>query len=163
MEQLKKYIIPTPLPLISAGNAHSLYTDYTQAWGWGYNLYGQLGNNDTDDWGSFPNSPVAVCGDHTFCHISAGGSHSLAIDQNGQAWGWARGANGRLGDNTETNRSTPVAVCGGHTFCHISAGNFHSLAIDHSGQAWGWGYNYYGQIGDGTNTDRHTPVRVCNL
>ena len=102
---------PPPLPLILGGGNYSLYTDYTQAWGWGYNLYGQLGNNDTDDWGSFPNSPVTVCGDHTFCHISGGIQHLLAIDHSGQAWGWGYNFYGQIGDGTSTNRHTPVRVC----------------------------------------------------
>ena len=99
-------ILP-PLPLISAGGEHSLYTDYTQAWGWGRNDSGRLGDNTTTQ----RNTPVAVCGGHTFCHISGGISHSLAIDHQGQAWAWGNNTNGRLGDNTTTSRQTPVRVC----------------------------------------------------
>ena len=113
---------PSPIPLyahikgthflylISAGESHSLYTDHTQTWGWGLGAFGQLGDNTT----TIQCTPVAVCGGHTFCHISGGSQHSLAIDNNGQAWSWglngARGGFGQLGDGSMIDRSTPVAV-----------------------------------------------------
>ena len=42
--QVDKLISPPPLPLILGGGNYSLYTDYTQAWGWEYNYYGQIGD-----------------------------------------------------------------------------------------------------------------------
>jgi alpha-tubulin suppressor-like RCC1 family protein len=117
-------------------------------------------------------TPVRVCGNKTFCHISAGNINSFAIDHQGRAWGWGQngyfpgqGISEFLGDNTTLIRLTPVRVCGGQTFCHISASvGFSSgncLSIDSGGRAWGWGYNSQGQLGDSTTTSRLTPVRVC--
>ena len=44
----------------------------------GYNLYGQLGDNTIIS----KRTPVAVCGSHTFCDISAGGNHVVATNIN---------------------------------------------------------------------------------
>ena len=92
--------------------------------------------------------------------ISAGYNHSLAIDNNNQAWAWGSNYNGELGDNTTTNQSTPVTVCGNHTFCQIAAGSGFSLAIDNNGRDWGWGYNGYGELRDNTTESQLTPVAV---
>jgi alpha-tubulin suppressor-like RCC1 family protein len=137
-------------------STHSLAIDKNgKAWGWGYNYQGQLGNGLYNvQFGV--GSPVSVLGSQTFCKISAGNSHSAALDKYGKAWAWG-GA--YLGDNTISPRCVPVAVCGNRTFCHISASS-HFLAIDKNGKAWGWGSNYYGQLGDNSTLDRLVPVSV---
>jgi alpha-tubulin suppressor-like RCC1 family protein len=70
--------------------------------------------------------------------ISAGGYHSLAIDNTGQiyAWGW--------NDSDQTN--VPELRNGAKQFTTIAAGGYHSLAMDDIGQIYAWGYNDYGQI-----------------
>ena len=161
------------LRFISAGEWFSLYLQDGVGYSWGFNDYGQLGNDD-----QYNNklTPVAVCGGLTFSQISAGGSHSLGITTSGIAYAWGGnidyysfgGGGGQLGDDTTTDRSTPVAVCGGLTFSQVSAGFNHSLGITTTGIAYAWGTNfdYYsyeggGQLGDDTTTDRSTPVAVC--
>jgi alpha-tubulin suppressor-like RCC1 family protein len=130
-----------------------------RAWAWGVNGNGQLGNNTVIS----QRTPVSVLGAvKTFCKVSVGGFHSLAIDKNGRLWAWGNNSNGQLGNNTSANSVlTPVSVLGAvKTFCHIAGGNSQSVAIDKNGQAWGWGFNGSGQTGDGSATDRLTPVSV---
>jgi alpha-tubulin suppressor-like RCC1 family protein len=130
-----------------------------RAWAWGVNGNGQLGNNTVIS----QRTPVSVLGAvKTFCKVSVGGFHSLAIDKNGRLWAWGNNSNGQLGNNTSANSvCTPVSVLGAiKTFCHIAGGNSQSVAIDKNGQAWGWGFNGSGQTGDGSATDRLTPVSV---
>jgi alpha-tubulin suppressor-like RCC1 family protein len=130
-----------------------------RAWAWGVNGNGQLGNNTVIS----QRTPVSVLGAiKTFCKVSVGGFHSLAIDKNGRLWAWGNNSNGQLGTNTSANSVlTPVSVLGAvKTFCHIAGGNSQSVAIDKNGQAWGWGFNGSGQTGDGSATDRLTPVSV---
>ena len=56
-----------------------------------------------------------LCGNHTFCFISAGGNGTtLAIDNKGKAWSWGGNYDGALGINSYTYYSTPVAVV--HTY-----------------------------------------------
>jgi alpha-tubulin suppressor-like RCC1 family protein len=144
---------------ISTANNHSVAIDKNgRAWGWGYNFRGNLGDNSTTQ----RLTPVSVLGAvKTFCQISAGGGHSLAIDKNGRAWGWGLNTSGQVGDNSVTQRNTPVSVLGAvKTFCQISGASNHSVAIDKNGRAWAWGFNQFGQVGDNSVTQRNTPVSV---
>jgi alpha-tubulin suppressor-like RCC1 family protein len=127
-------------------------------WAWGFNCFGRLGDDTTTS----RSSPVSVVGGFSdWCQISAGGFHSLAVRTNGSLWAWGNNSNGRLGDNTATNRSSPVSVVGGFSdWCQISAGRDHSLAIRTNGTAWAWGFNGNGQLGDNTITSRRSPVSV---
>jgi alpha-tubulin suppressor-like RCC1 family protein len=146
---------------ISAGDyAHSLGLDFRgKVWSWGYNLYGQLGDNTVTS----RNTPVSIQGgDKTFCKISSGYGHSLGIDLRGKSWSWGFNSQGQLGDNTTVNKSTPIAILGTNkTFCQISAGSAHSLGLDFRGKVWSWGFNYYGQLGDNsTSFGKRTPVDI---
>ena len=93
---------------ITAGDNHTIGIDKNgQVWAWGYNLYGQLGDNSVTN----KSTPVSILGTKkTFCQITAGASHTIGIDKNGQVWGWGYNNRGQLGDNSVTNRCTPV--CG---------------------------------------------------
>jgi alpha-tubulin suppressor-like RCC1 family protein len=145
---------------ISAGESHTVAIDKNgRAWGWGSNFSGQLGDNSITS----RRTPVSVLGAvKTFCKISAGGGHTMAIDKNGRAWGWGSNGTGQLGDNSTTSRLTPVSVLGAvKTFCQINAGQSHTMAIDKNGRAWGWGFNFFGQLGDNSTTSRRTPVSVA--
>jgi len=145
---------------ISAGYFHVIALDHLgKAWGWGYNGYGQLGDNmNIDRW-----TPVAVYGNKIYYHISAGYTHTVALDNQGKAWGWGYNSDGQLGDNTTLSKRTPVSVYGDKTFCHISAGGYYTSAIDYLGKVWAWGNNFFGQLGDNTETPRNIPVSVYGI
>jgi alpha-tubulin suppressor-like RCC1 family protein len=144
----------------SAGGSHSLglRTNGT-LWAWGCNGNGRLGDNTGRP---TIRSPVSVVGGFSdWCEASAGFSHSLAVRSNGILWAWGSNANGRLGDNTITSRSSPVSVVGGFSdWCEASAGGGHSLAVRTNGTLWAWGCNNYAQLGDNTITSRSSPVSV---
>ena len=150
---------------VSGGNQFSLgvRTNGT-AWAWGYNGTGRLGDGTTTN----RSTPVSVVGGFTdWCQVDAGDSqsgHSVGVRQNGTAWAWGSGSNGKLGDNTTTDRSSPVSVVGGITdWCQVSGGNQFSVGVRQNGTAWAWGYNCRGQLGDNTageNCSRLSPVQV---
>ena len=145
--------------IITGSQYHSLALDKNgKVWSWGYNVYGQLGDNTAVS----KRTPISVYGNKTFCQISGRRYTSLAIDKNGKAWGWGYNTHGQLGDNSTTSKLTPVSVYGNKTFCKISAG-FHVMAIDNNDKAWSWGLNNYGQLGDNTIVSKKTPVAVCGL
>ena len=108
---------------VSAGNNHTAAVRANgQAWCWGINNYGQLGDNTFDG----RTSPRSVVGGFTdWVQISAGNNHTAAIRANGQAWCWGYNNNGQLGDGTTTSRLSPVSVVGGFTdWVQISVGKF---------------------------------------
>lgn len=97
------------------------------AWSWGFNGGGRLGNNRTVS----TSSPVSVVGGFTdWCDVTAGSLHAGGTRTNASVWTWGCNGNGRLGDNTDTNRSSPVSVSGGmNGWCVVSAGASHTMAI----------------------------------
>ena len=135
---------------IDAGNNHSVAIDKNgRAWSWGFNGAAQLGDNSLTS----KLTPVSVLGAvKTFCRISVGSGHSLAIDKNGRVWGWGNNNSGQIGNNGTATGSTPVSILGTvKTFCQIMAGNGTSLAIDKNGRIWGWGFIGGGIIGRNIN------------
>ena len=143
------------------------------AYAWGNNQYGQLGDGTT----SYRTTPVMVGNpdretypdlpqDFTYVQVSAGQYHSLALGSDGNTYAWGRSDYGQLGDGTTTERHTPVRINkpegtpADFTYVQVSAGYFHSLALGSDGNTYAWGWNDYGQLGDGTTTERHTPVRI---
>lgn len=141
------------------GYRHSMGIDKNgKLWGWGSNaFFGMLGNP------SFQSAltPVSVAGAaKTFCEVDCGNAFTMAIDKNGQAWGWGSGNQGRIGYGGTSNLSTPVSVHGNKTFCKITAGPSQTLAIDKNGKAWGWGNSSYGALGYGNTFTVNTPVSV---
>jgi alpha-tubulin suppressor-like RCC1 family protein len=97
---------------IAAGSNHSLTLNNSGAvYTWGYNNYGQLGDDTTAN----KRVPVLVRGVggsgnmSGVTAIAAGNNHSLAVKNDGTVWAWGQGGNGRLGDGSATTRTTPVA------------------------------------------------------
>jgi len=149
----------------------SIYTEYQhtcaldssgQAYCWGYNFYGQLGDNST----TTRKTPVAVqqSGGLTFVSLTTGSTHTCGLTSAGQEYCWGSNANGQLGTSNLTSSLTAVAVSqpAGVTFNQVSNGTAHSCGLDGNGQTWCWGRNNWGQVGDGTTTQRTSPVAVSH-
>lgn len=141
-------------------------------WSWGYNSYGQLGNNGSG-YGTNRSSPSSVVGGFTdWTQVAARGTHAAGIRANGTLWTW--GANsgnnyaGSLGLNDTVNRSSPSSVVGGFTdWTQVSVAAPLMMGIRANGTAWSWGQNavnlqdaFKGMLGDGTIIDRSSPVSI---
>jgi alpha-tubulin suppressor-like RCC1 family protein len=147
---------------IAAGGEFSLalFDDGT-VYAWGHNENRQLGNKNITIAISMTPEQVLLPDGTTpskMTTISAGGSHSLAIAEDGTVWAWGNSVFGQLGDgvmptfNAQGNQTAPliygaVQVLNVTGATAISAGLDHSLAIDGSKNVWAWGYNVYGQLG----------------
>jgi len=162
----------TDVVAVSAGgdNSLALKADGT-VWVWGYKYYWQ-GNMVFQE---NRTTPIQVKGGESgeefltnIVAISAGDAYSLALKADGTVWAWGYNLNGRLGDGTETDRTTPIQVKGGESgeefltdIVAISAGSSHSLALKADGTIWAWGGNSRGALGNGTRTMQiTTPVQV---
>lgn len=144
---------------INGGLNYTIGLEYNgQVWAWGYNAYGNLGDDSTTN----RCTPVSVLGaKKTFCKITSGQNHIIVLQNNGQIWGWGYNNNGQLGDNTVASKRTPVSILGGKkTFCEISASQYSTFGIEHDGQVWSWGYNTYGLLGIDSLDNKSTPVSV---
>jgi len=156
--------LPTGTIVTSAASGHMFNlaaTSTGQVYAWGYNKYGELGDNSTTT--SF--SPVAVqlpAGVHATA-VAAGHDSSYALTSTGQVYAWGFNGDGELGIGNDSGPQmcsadacsmTPVAVQlpAGVTATGIAAGADHGLALTSTGQIYAWGYNRDGELGVGTST-----------
>jgi hypothetical protein len=153
---------------VLAGDNHSLALGSDgNAYAWGDNSFGQLGNNST-----IPSPvPVLVSAGEvpagvTFAELSPSDFHSLALGSDGNAYAWGDNDFGQLGNNSFTDSLVPVLVSagevpGGVTLTSVSAGYIHSLALGSDGNAYAWGDNdVWGALGNNSFTDSSVPVLV---
>ena len=152
---------------VAAGQYHNLAlcSDGTFA-AWGYNFYGQLGNNSTTQ----SNVPVSVntsgvLSGKTITAIACGNYQSYALCSDGTLASWGYNGNGELGNNGTGFSTLPVTVdqsgvLAGKTISAIFAGSFHGLALCSDGTVAGWGLNAYGQLGNNTIQSAGVPVLV---
>ena len=90
------------------GHALAILSDGS-VWAWGDNDEGQLGDGTT----TTATLPVRVLVPRgvTFTAVAAGGTHSLALDSNGDVWAWGDNKFGELGDGLpEPYSVSPVKV-----------------------------------------------------
>ncbi|MDT7509174.1 chromosome condensation regulator RCC1, partial [Bifidobacterium sp. H1HS16N] len=104
---------------VSAGTWSSLAIDMDgNAYAWGRNNYGQLGNNTTSGENANPvpvhvrdpANPTDKSKGLQATQVSGGQYHSLAMGMDGNAYAWGLNSNGQLGDGTQNNKSAPVPV-----------------------------------------------------
>jgi alpha-tubulin suppressor-like RCC1 family protein len=144
----------------AGGNYHSIATKTDGTlWTWGYNLYGQLGDNTTDS----RLSPITtIGGGTTWDKVAAGNWHSIATKTDGTLWTWGRNSYGQLGDGTTTSRLSPGTTSGGGTnWDKVGCGQNHCIATKTDGTLWTWGRNLYGALGDNTITAKSSPVTTA--
>lgn len=157
----------------NAGHSLAVCSDGTVA-AWGWNGYGQLGDNQMS--GSQSRVPVAVntapnsalYGKRVVA-VRAGYRHSVALCSDGTvaAWGWNNF--GQLGDNTTNTSIVPVAVntapgvsaLYGKTVVGVAAGDSHILALCSDGTVAAWGANNHGQLGDNQVSGYRSQVPVA--
>jgi len=131
------------------------------AYCWGYDNYGQLGNDASL---TSLNKPAVVAGGKTWTAISGHFYQTCGVDAAGAGWCWGRNYDGRLGADTLTypmnsSQPTPVPVFGGLTWTRIGTGWFGSCGLTTTGSVYCWGNNGNGSLGNGTTTS--SPVRVA--
>ncbi len=152
---------------ISVGSTHTCaIASDNNAYCWGYNSTGQLGNGLT----STSTTPVLVTATGvlsglTIKAISSGNTHTCAIASDNNAYCWGAGASGRLGNSAVANSLVPVAVTNsgvlaGLTIKSISAGTAHTCAIASNNKAYCWGEAGNGELGNNSTTDRSEPYAV---
>ncbi len=132
---------------------------------WGYDNYGQLGD---DALVGNKSTPVDVMGlTSGMANISAGSVHTCALTVSGGVKCWGRDNYGQLGNDTSlTTQYLPVDVAGLTSgVVSISAGSIHTCAVTDAGGAKCWGADNNGQVGnDGAVVARvPTPVDVAGL
>lgn len=142
-------------------NTCALATD-GDAWCWGANTTGQLGDGTT----TLRLEPVRVAGGIKFAQLVSGSGfangsavlppvtgadvgtygHTCGLTAAGKAYCWGWNGNGQLGDGTQINRLVPTAVAGNLTFETLALGSAYSCGML-GDNVWCWGSNLNGQLG----------------
>ncbi len=132
-----------------------------QAWCWGDNSHGQLGNGTR----SASSRPVQLS-QWEFSSIAAGHSHTCAFATGERAVRcWGRNDVFQLGlgkgDRVERLEPTLIAAQGEFNLLEPRLGAHHSCALGADGsRLFCWGQNDSGQLGDGSFVDRDYATRV---
>jgi len=131
---------------IALGRWHSCALDIDgNAWCWGANNYGQLGDGTND----LDRRPVRVKDLKNAASISAGDYHTCATRKDGSSFCWGFNSSGQLGDGTKEDRNRPVKVKGLSKASAISGGDEHSCAVLSGGGFKCWGASSKGRLGNG--------------
>src|SRR5260370_39133642 len=149
-------------PAIRASGAHSCSLQNGQAYCWGDDGYGELGDGTTNS----SAGPVAVdtrgvLARKTLIQISTGTIHACAVDRAGAAYCWGGNASGQLGNPAAGDSAVPVAVAtrgvlAGKALTQISAGYHQTCALDTAGAAHCWG-----TISSASSATAPTPAPPC--
>ena len=125
-------------------------------WSWGYNVYGQLGQNNRIGC----SSPVQLPGTD-WSTVGQGYSTKFAIKTDGTMWGAGSNNNGYLGQNTSNpgvaNISSPVQVPG-TTWSKVLTFQDGVLALKTDNTLWSWGAGT--TSGQGDYGKRSSPTQI---
>jgi alpha-tubulin suppressor-like RCC1 family protein len=109
-------------------------------------------NNRTDANGQLPNGKYIIA-------VSAGGGHSLIIDEDNNAYSFGNGLSGALGNGKRTDEPIPYRINkqsetngdlpAGKKIIVIAAGGGHSLIIDEDYNAYSFGSGANGRLANG--------------
>lgn len=158
---------PTSYGRVTVGGsfACALSAD-NQAYCWGYNYWGQLGNgsNYTGEVATKIDTSGVLKG-KTIKSISAGLGHTCVIASDDQVYCWGDNDNGQLGDGSYIPKNSPVAVStsgvlSGKTIIYLAVGWAHTCALASDYKVYCWGYNVDGRLGNNSETKSNLPVAV---
>ncbi len=128
---------------------------------WGYNFFGEVGNNTHSD---VP-TPTAVMGlSSGVGAVAAGANHTCAV-VSGAAKCWGMNNFGQLGNGLTPNPSYKPYQVPGLTsgVVAVAAGERNSCAVTDQGALLCWGTDQLGELGDGLMTQQDTPYDVPGL
>ena len=131
-----------------------------EAYGWGNNARGQVGDDSTTARHFTPTQVVDPSDPSGFLTnvvaAAGGGVFSAALIGDGTVRAWGENGLGQLGDGSTQDTSVPVQVIdpgdvSGYLtgVAALASGSRHTLALIGDGTVRAWGYDTHGQLGDG--------------
>ncbi len=111
----------------------------------GSNAEGKLGIGSGDT--THCNVPTLVEGIRGIQKVSCGGSHTLALNFEGDAFSWGQATYGALAVDTIHNCLQPIQITSLNGIRDVSAGARHSLFLTSSRRAFACGEASQGQLG----------------
>jgi alpha-tubulin suppressor-like RCC1 family protein len=128
-----------------------------QAWGWGFNRFGELCTGPQAQKRITKPIPIQVPGKGKVTAIAGAGDHVLIV-RDGTLYACGGNGDGDLGIGSETASTTPAVVpLSGVTAVYASWRNSGALV---GGHLYSWGYGALGEVGDGSTSDAESPMAV---
>ena len=139
------------------------FNDKNDAYSCGFNMFGELGLGDSGE-GTDRNKPTRILNIKPKS-VHCGGTHSIIVDTDRNAWSFGRNNTSQLGlgDNNNRHTLTQIQTPSGIKVKQVSLGDFFSMIIDTDSNVWSFGYNISGQLGLGDEENRNTPTQIQNV
>lgn len=101
-------------------------------------------------------------------YYSSSANHVLALDADGQLYGWDENRYGQLAQDPSTlvvQEPEAIVISGIDSFRTAAAGGAVSIGVTADGDVYTWGRNAFGELGDGSalGTVRHQPGLVAGV
>lgn len=151
---------------IAAGGTMAFGLDeHGQSWAWGNSNQGRLGVPTGTD----TTKPVQMAFDGlteeaTIVDLAAGDAHGLALDSEGNVWGWGLTTFYQLAQSgLSVDEPTQISVTGlrdGVTITSIAAASNTSFALDSEGHLWAWGHPGTNLFAGQSTPILQTPTRL---
>tara|TARA_R110000787_G_scaffold162195_1_gene275580 strand:+ start:1 stop:1143 length:1143 start_codon:yes stop_codon:yes gene_type:complete len=141
-------------------------TESGQAWSWGYNNYGQLGQGTVNDWPTPGLSSIVQMGSASnWTKVACGPQSTALVNSSGEIWFCGQNAAGVGGINSETNVSSLTQETGGRTdWADVRIGSYYnSIALTTGGTIWSSGHSGDGDGGRGNTTSVSVFTQIGSL
>lgn len=147
---------------ISAGYNHALALRADgSVWGWGSNVYGQLGNHNGHQPGRIDGLPASN-GSTTIKMIVAAPYNSAVLYSDGSVWAWGRNVYRHI-DQTGNTVRKPARVMIPGTAVALAVSGSSILVLNKDGTVYGIGGNSDGQLGNNTTSATNVPVQATGV
>ncbi|RYF75594.1 MAG: hypothetical protein EOO39_06690 [Cytophagaceae bacterium] len=152
---------------LSVGYQANCAVSNGNAYCWGLNNYGQLGQPTTL---ANSSAPILIQGPltgKTVTQVAMGAQHACALVSEGDLYCWGLNETGQLGNGSLVNTTTPTLVqktgpLTGKAFTQVSTNLRTTCALADS-KPYCWGSNSSGQLGDASTTNKARPNLVFSF
>lgn len=143
----------------AGGGTSCALTAQGDAYCWGINDYGMLGDGQPPEPGLESATPSRVVGGLRFASLAIGNYNVCGITLDARAYCWGYG--GVLGNGSTVASSSPVPVSGDLLWASLSVGAGHTCGLTTDGRAYCWGNGERGRFGTGDTTIVLTPQLIA--
>lgn len=135
-----------------SGNTLFYLDEKNALYGFGFNEYGQLGDNSN----RHKTSAVLIKEDIVQVHSSE--THTMMVDVFGNLYAVGDNSDSQLGDGTMTDTNKPIRIMTG--IDQAAVGNFFSVIMAQNGEVYTCGRTNFGQCGNGTKNGTAKPMKI---
>jgi len=134
-----------------------------QAFCWGDNTFGELGNGTVGGISFQPNPVPLPSGVDSFTQLAGNIRDMCALANTGKLYCWGDNSFGQLGNGSNLSSTSPTEVLlpdGVNRFTQITGNLYTFCALGDNSQAYCWGQNSKGKFGNGTLKSSLLPTLV---